>query len=77
MQAKGLVDRSPARDDRRRSIITPTARGKRAMQLTRQRRRAATEQLLGDWADADLRKLADLLSRYNLAVAEQYLLDQR
>lgn len=74
MQSKGFVDRTPARDDRRRSIITPTAQGKRAMQLTRQRRRAATARLLGDWGDADLRQLADLLSRYNLAVTEQYLL---
>jgi DNA-binding MarR family transcriptional regulator len=74
MQSKGLVERAPAQDDRRRSIITPTAQGKRAMRLTKQRRRAATEQLLGDWADTDLRQLADLLSRYNQAVATQYLL---
>jgi DNA-binding MarR family transcriptional regulator len=74
MQSKGLVDRAPAEDDRRRSIITPTTAGKRAMQLTRQRRRAATAQLLGQWTDADLHQLADLLSRYNLAVAEQYLM---
>jgi DNA-binding MarR family transcriptional regulator len=75
MQSKGLVDRTPAEDDRRRSIITPTTQGRRAMHLTRQRRRAATAELLGGWADADLRQLANLLSRYNLAVAERYLLD--
>ena len=74
MQNKGLVERAPAREDRRRSIITPTAQGKRAMRLTRQRRRAATDQLLGDWADADLHQFAELLSRYNQAIAEQYLL---
>ena len=48
MRTKGLVERTPAQDDRRRGIITPTAQGKRAMKLTRQRRRAATDQLIGD-----------------------------
>jgi DNA-binding MarR family transcriptional regulator len=74
MQSKGLVERAPAEDDRRRSIITPTAQGRRAMRLTRGRRRTATKQLLGDWTDPDLRQLADLLSRYNQAVTTRYLL---
>lgn len=76
MQAKGLVDRAPAADDRRRSIITPTVQGKRAMRLTRQRRRAATAELLGQWTDADLRQLGELLNRYNSAVGHRYLLTE-
>jgi DNA-binding MarR family transcriptional regulator len=73
MQSRGLVDRAPAEGDRRRSIIAPTEEGHRRMELTRTRRRDESADMLAEWSAADLRTLADLLTRYNKAVTDRYL----
>ncbi len=73
MESRALVDRMPAADDRRRSIIAPTAEGRRRMELTRSRRRESAAELVDDWSADDLHQLATLLTRYNKAVAGRYL----
>lgn len=69
----GLVERSPARTDRRRAIIAATARGRRLMTRVSRQRRERTAALLEDWTDSDVRRLAEMFTRYNAAVAERYL----
>jgi DNA-binding MarR family transcriptional regulator len=73
LEGRALVHRSPAAADRRRSMIAPTDEGIRRMTLTMARRRAATADMLADWAPEDLGNLAALLTRYNKAVADRYL----
>src|SRR5947209_4511331 len=59
METAGLVERSRSAEDRRRWIVAPTDRGRQLSSETRERRRAATADLLVDWEAADLRTLAD------------------
>jgi len=73
MADNGLVERSPAATDRRRSIISPTSGGLDRMHAERARRRTATAELLDGWSDADLRTLGEMFTRYNRAVTEHYL----
>ena len=73
MESRELVDRTPAAEDRRRSIIAPTAEGRRRMEQTRFRRRESAAEMLADWSEEELRELAMLLTRYNKAVADRYL----
>ncbi|HEX3815252.1 MAG TPA: MarR family transcriptional regulator [Mycobacteriales bacterium] len=75
MAGKGLVDRTAADTDRRRSIISPTAEGSRRMNVARARRLESTGELLAGWSADDLRTLGDMFTRYNRAVAEHYLTD--
>ncbi len=63
----------PDQADRRRSIITPTAEGRRRLAATRDRRRAETGLLLDGWTSDDLETLAEMFTRYNEAVARRYL----
>jgi DNA-binding MarR family transcriptional regulator len=72
MHGRGLVRRAPAANDRRRSIISPTAKGHRYMVATRLRIREVLAELLHDWTDSDLWTLADMFTRFNLAVADRY-----
>jgi DNA-binding MarR family transcriptional regulator len=73
LAARGLIDRTAAEDDRRRSIVAPTDEGRRRTDLTRERRRTATADMLSDWTADELRRLGELLTRYNKAVADRYL----
>ncbi|HEX3588848.1 MAG TPA: MarR family transcriptional regulator [Pseudonocardiaceae bacterium] len=73
LEARGLIDRTAAEDDRRRSIVAPTDEGRRRTDLTRRRRRTATADMLSDWTADELRRLGELLTRYNKAVADRYL----
>ncbi|HEX3792691.1 MAG TPA: MarR family winged helix-turn-helix transcriptional regulator [Pseudonocardiaceae bacterium] len=77
MAGKGLVERAPAATDRRRSIISPTADGLDRMSAARTMRQNSTAELLADWTEEDLGKLAEMFTRYNRAVAEHYLGDLR
>ena len=72
LEAEGLVHRAPAEDDRRRTIITPTAEGRQRVTATRTRRSEETGRLLSGWSDGDLRALATMFTRYNQAVASRY-----
>jgi DNA-binding MarR family transcriptional regulator len=73
MAAKGLIGRTPSATDRRRSIISPTEAGLAKMNTTRAQRRVATEELLADWEQGDLRTLGEMFTRYNRTVAKHYL----
>ena len=69
----GLVERSPAPEDRRRSIITPTAEGLRRMETVRGRRTENLADLLSGWSADDLDTLGAMFGKYNRAIAAKYL----
>ncbi|MGN6332053.1 MAG: MarR family winged helix-turn-helix transcriptional regulator [Motilibacteraceae bacterium] len=73
MTERGLVRREPSAADRRRAVVSLTAEGRRLMGTVRERRRAATAELLHGWSDEDLALLGAMFHRYNDAVAEAYL----
>jgi DNA-binding MarR family transcriptional regulator len=69
----GLVERSPAPEDRRRSIITPTDEGLRRMETVRGRRTENLADLLTGWSVDDLNTLGAMFDKYNRAIAAKYL----
>ena len=73
MRGRDLVTKIHDSADRRRCVIAPTEQGLELMTLTRQRRLAVFDELLGDWTPDELRTFAELLTRHNDAVAERYL----
>jgi DNA-binding MarR family transcriptional regulator len=73
MHGKGLVKRAPAATDRRRSIISPTAKGHRYMLATRVRLRDVLAEVLHGWTKGELWILADMFTRFNQAVADRYV----
>lgn len=73
MERQGLVTRTPGANDRRCSIICTTAEGQQREEATRRRRLESTAELLDGWSNADLQMLARMFTRYNQAVAQQYL----
>jgi DNA-binding MarR family transcriptional regulator len=73
MADRGLVERTPAPTDRRRSVIAPTPQGLERMHEARVRRRDSTADLLAEWSEEDRRTLADMFTRYNRTVAERFL----
>ncbi|SFP89939.1 MarR family winged helix-turn-helix transcriptional regulator [Amycolatopsis rubida] len=75
MLRKELAERSPAGDDRRRCVITPTGHGRELMHRTRTRRRSSVAELLNDWSPDEVQAFAGLLTRYNSAVTRRYLGD--
>jgi DNA-binding MarR family transcriptional regulator len=73
LQNKGMTERNPSPADRRRTIISPTERGRTRMEAARERRRATTRELLADWDEQDLRTLGHMFTRYNRSVTERFL----
>jgi DNA-binding MarR family transcriptional regulator len=73
LSERGLVARTPAPEDRRRSVVTLSPAGRRVMRRVQSRRRDETASLLADWSADDVRELGEALTRYNAAVAERYL----
>jgi DNA-binding MarR family transcriptional regulator len=69
----GLVERSPAPADRRRSIITPTGEGLRRMETVRGRRTENLAGLLAGWSEGDLDTLGAMFGKYNRAITAKYL----
>jgi DNA-binding MarR family transcriptional regulator len=69
----GLVERSPAPEDRRRSIITPTDEGLRRMETVRERRTENLADLLSGWSADELDTLGAMFDKYNRAIAAKYL----
>lgn len=72
-QNSGLIQRAPSPEDRRRSIITPTADGLAQMRHVRRLRTESTADLLSDWDDEDISTLAAMFAKYNDSVAARYL----
>jgi DNA-binding MarR family transcriptional regulator len=77
MEAKGLVERTPAPADRRCSIISATADGRDRMATTHARRHESISRLLSGRSEPDLHILGDMFTRYNEAVADMYLSPER
>lgn len=73
LQRADLIDRMPSGSDRRRSIITPTAEGRRRMRAAHRRRVENFAELLDDWTAEDLHALGEMFTRYNKTVADRYL----
>lgn len=73
MQAKKLVDRTAAAEDRRRSIVAPTATGRHEADRVRRQRRRDLAALLDGWTGDELATLGEMFTRYNRAVAVRYL----
>lgn len=73
MHAAGLVDREPAPEDRRRTIISVTDEGLRRTETVRHRRHDNLRELLEDWSPADLETLGVMFRRYNAAVSDRYV----
>lgn len=73
MADRDLVERTPAPEDRRRSVMAPTPKGLERMHEVRDRRRDSTAELLSDWSEEDRRTLAEMFTRYNRTVAERFL----
>ena len=69
----GLVERSPAPEDRRRSIVTPTGEGLRRMETVRVRRTEYLADLLTGWSEGDLDTLGAMFGKYNHAITAKYL----
>jgi len=69
----GLVERSPAPEDRRRSIITPTDAGLRRMATVRERRTENLADLLAGWSEGDLDTLGAMFGKYNRTITAKYL----
>lgn len=70
---QGLVAKTPAEADRRRSIITPTPEGTRLMESVRTLRYRNHADLLEGWSEEDLQTLATMFARYNRAVGAKFL----
>lgn len=77
LEQAGLGRRTPDPADRRRAIVSATARGRRQMRRTAENRSRRTRDMLGDWSQEDLETLGQMFTRYNRAVAERYLGDDR
>ncbi len=73
LRRQGLVAKTPAEADRRRSIITPTPEGVHLMEAVRARRARNHADLLEGWSEQDLRTLAAMFAKYNHAVAARFL----
>ncbi|SFF71158.1 DNA-binding transcriptional regulator, MarR family [Actinacidiphila alni] len=73
LQGLGLVARSPAPTDRRRSIITPTGEGLRRMEEVRVRRAESLAGLLEGWSEEERHTLGVMFTKYNRSVAERFL----
>jgi len=64
----GYLRRGAASADRRRSLLTVTAKGRRLRERARAARRAALAALVESWEDGDVESLARLLSAFTAHV---------
>lgn len=68
----GYVDRCPDPADRRSSIITLTAAGRRCMREVEQERRWRIQALVGGWDEDERAGLAQALIRLNASLGRSY-----
>ncbi|MFJ4840627.1 MarR family winged helix-turn-helix transcriptional regulator [Streptomyces sp. NPDC088746] len=73
MAKAGFATRTTDPDDRRRTVVTPTAEGRDAMEAVRRRRRTGTAEMLADWSEDDRHAIAGMFARYNQAITDRYL----
>ncbi|GLY43148.1 hypothetical protein Amsp01_091710 [Amycolatopsis sp. NBRC 101858] len=72
MTGAGLVERTPAPEDRRRSIVVATEEGRRRAHRVHERRRANLAAMFAGVPDDELRVIGESFARYNQAVAREY-----
>jgi DNA-binding MarR family transcriptional regulator len=73
LSQQGLAERAPAPNDRRRSIVTPTAEGLRRMESVRTRRAEKIADVLDDWNEAELHTLGAMFTKYNQSLTRKFL----
>jgi DNA-binding MarR family transcriptional regulator len=72
MTLAGLVDRTPAPEDRRRSIVVATEEGRVRARRVHERRRDNLAVMFGGVPEEELRVIGESFARYNQAVARHY-----
>lgn len=72
-QRADYVSRAPGGADRRRSIVHITDHGINAVDAVHARRKAGTAAMLTGWSEQDLKVLSDMFTRYNQAIADEFL----
>jgi DNA-binding MarR family transcriptional regulator len=72
MTAEGLVDRTPAPADRRRSVVSATDEGRRRAEHVQRRRRESLTQMFDGIPEDELRVIGESFARYNQAISEHY-----
>lgn len=69
LEQLGLLERVPDPGDARARLLRLTAVGQESVERSRQGRRQRLADQLGDWSDADVRRLGALLARLNDSIA--------
>lgn len=72
MTSAGLVERTPAPEDRRRSIVVATAEGQARARRVHERRRANLAAMFDGVPEDELRVIGESFARYNQAVAREF-----
>lgn len=70
MQNAGLIDKQPNPEDRRGGFVTITARGREALERTRQQRLRRVGKSFRAWSDGDRAEFARLMARLNQELAQ-------
>lgn len=65
LEELGLVERVDDEHDARAQLLRLTADGDARLAAARDKRRERFRELLGEWQSGDVRRLADLLARFN------------
>jgi DNA-binding MarR family transcriptional regulator len=69
LERLGLIERVPDPADARARLLRLTPVGEESVERSRRGRRERLAGQLGDWSDADLRRLGSLLGRLNDSIA--------
>ncbi|GAB3158903.1 MarR family winged helix-turn-helix transcriptional regulator [Amycolatopsis sp. NPDC004378] len=72
MTSAGLVERTPAPEDRRRGIVVATQEGRTRARRVHDRRRANLAEMFTGVPEDELRVIGESFARYNRAIARQY-----
>jgi DNA-binding MarR family transcriptional regulator len=70
LEEAGLVVRAPDPHDGRAHLLEVTREGNRVVVRMREARNALLDRALADWSVAEIRRLADALTRFTTALAE-------
>lgn len=76
LESRGLVERLPAPEDGRVSLLQITPLGRAKLEETRTARIALIASVIEDWPEDDRREFGDYLARFNRALARHHRLMQ-